>query len=121
MGADICLDTGDKAGEGMSFLLIAQSKIYENKEEALRLASLGHKLCRESCDAAVIADAEAIVEFIKTFTGAQKEKKEKLSKGPKAADVQSEKTDITMDVSNGKERACYWWGFTARTARMRRQ
>merc|ERR1712050_140844 len=114
-------DTGDKAGEGMSFLLIAQSKIYENKEEALRLASLGHKLCKESFDAAVIADAEAIVEFIKTFTGAQKEKKEKLAKGPKAADVQSEKSDIMMDVGRGSQLAAYWWGFTARTARMRRQ
>lgn len=45
---DIGKEIGDKRIEGESLLLVAQSKIHENKEEGARLARLSEKLLREA-------------------------------------------------------------------------
>merc|ERR550532_329427 len=40
----LCKELEDKEGEGMNLMLVAQARIYDNKDEALRLARLAEKL-----------------------------------------------------------------------------
>jgi len=108
----------DKEAEGLNMLLVAQARIYDNRDEALRLARLAEKLLKESGTADEQKGAEDVVEFIRDFerTGGKKEKESKV----KLSDIQSEKTDITGDLEFGKIRSCYFHNFTARLARASR-
>lgn len=114
----LCQETGDKIGEGINLLLVAQSRVFDNKDEALRIARLAEKLMKEVGEIEYARGAEDVVEFIRDFDRAGGGKKEKEGK-VKLSDIQSEKTDITMD-SDGKFRGAYFHGFTARMARAAR-
>merc|ERR1712060_108517 len=48
---EICQEIGDKVGEGMNLLLIAQTRLADNKEEAMRLAKLGEKIIKDAGNA----------------------------------------------------------------------
>merc|ERR1712176_792959 len=110
----LCQETGDKIGEGINLLLVAQTRIFDNKDEAMRLARLAEKLLKETGEVEYSKGAEDVVEFIRESDrsgGKKKEAKTKLS------DIQSEKTDVVADLEFGKFRAAYFHAFTARTAR----
>merc|ERR1712242_274120 len=110
----LCQETGDKIGEGLGLLVVAQTRIYDNKDEAMRLARLAEKLLKETGEIEYMKGAEDIVEHIRESDrsgGKKKEAKTKLS------DIQSEKTDVVADLEYGKFRAAYFHAFTARTAR----
>mmetsp|Transcript_40128 Transcript_40128/g.125207 ORF Transcript_40128/g.125207 Transcript_40128/m.125207 type:complete len:525 (-) Transcript_40128:126-1700(-) len=114
----IAKEMEDKEAEGLNLLLVAQARLYDNRDEALRLARLAEKLLKESGTPDEIKGAEEVVEFIRDFerTGGKKDKEAKI----KLSDVQSEKTDITGDLEFGKVRKCYFHCFTARLARASR-
>lgn len=114
----VCKEIEDKDGEGMNLLLVAQTRLYDNKDEALRLARLAEKLLKEGGNLELIKGAEQVVEYCRDFDGkGGKKTKEELK--AKLSEVQSEKTDITMDLDFGKSRGAYFHGFTARATRAR--
>merc|ERR1712242_686455 len=61
----LCEETGDKIGEGINLLLVAQTRIYDNKDEAMRLARLAEKLLKETGEIEYMKGAEDIVEHIR--------------------------------------------------------
>merc|ERR1712151_134524 len=111
---EICQEIGDKVGEGMNLLLIAQTRLADNKEEATRLAKLGEKIIKEAGNADLSKEATELVE---SFRDMGSEKKEKAS--APSSDVQSEKTDYTLDMEYGKIRMIYFDAFIARALRVR--
>jgi len=111
---ELCQQMGDKVGEGMNLLLIAQTRFADNKEEAVRLAKLAEKIIKESGNAEMSKEAAEIVDSFRD---------EDTSKGKGAAkpslDVQSEKTDYTLDMEFCKTRMIFFDGFIARALRTR--
>eukprot|EP00933_Yihiella_yeosuensis_P043482 TRINITY_DN38299_c0_g1_i1.p1 TRINITY_DN38299_c0_g1~~TRINITY_DN38299_c0_g1_i1.p1 ORF type:complete len:569 (-),score=155.50 TRINITY_DN38299_c0_g1_i1:219-1862(-) len=68
--AEICKQMCDKPGEGNSLLLVARTRMHDNKEEAERLALCGQRLIQQGGgNPQLIADAQQVVDFIRNFTG----------------------------------------------------
>merc|ERR1712039_243577 len=111
----LCEETGDKIGQGINLLLVAQTRIFDNKDEAMRLARLAEKLLKETGEIEYAKGAEDVVEFVRESdrSGGKKKGADKT----KLSDIQSEKTDVVMDLDYGKTRGAYFHAFTARTAR----
>lgn len=105
---------GNKQIEGENLLLVAQTKIHENKEEGARLARLSEKLLREAGVASAARNAGDVYDFIRGYGVAAKETKKDRIQQP--LDL---KTDITVDIEEGKHRLGYFHGFTARAVRPR--
>jgi len=106
----------DKAEEGASLLLVAQSRFHDNQEEASRLASLAQRLIKEAGDAASVKVAEGVVETIQGTAG-KKKKGAKAAGGGSLADTMDKRLDLTMDMDMFKTRAAYFSGFASRLAR----
>lgn len=115
--AEIFKELGDKKGEGESLLLVARSRVHDNKEEALRLAKLGERLIRKAGDAKLAKQAVETVDKLRDFEPYRKPEK-KEEKAATAAS-QTEKTDITLDFEAMTLRGAYFYGFTSRAARSR--
>jgi len=111
---EIGKEIGNKQIEGESLLLVAQTKIHENKEEGASLARLSEKLLREAGVASAARNAGDVHDFIRGYGSAPKEAKKKGLAQP--ADL---KTDITLDMEDTKHRLAYFHGFTARSVRPR--
>mgnify|MGYP002803559830 FL=1 len=111
---DIGKEIGSKQIEGENLLLVAQTKIHENKEEGARLARLSEKLLREAGVASGARNAGDVHDFIRGYGVAPKEAKKKGPSQP--ADL---KTDIVVDMEDAKHRLAYFHGFTARSVRPR--
>ncbi|CAE7619051.1 GPSM1 [Symbiodinium pilosum] len=114
LAVDIGKEIGNKRIEGENLLLVAQSKIHENKEEGARLARLSEKLLREAGAPSAARGAGDVYDFIRDYGVQRKETKKDRPK--QEADV---KTDITVDIEEGKHRLGYFHGFTARAVRPR--
>ncbi|CAE7210117.1 GPSM1 [Symbiodinium natans] len=114
LAVDIGKEIGNKQIEGENLLLVAQSKVHENKEEGARLARLSEKLLREAGASSAARSAGDTYDFIRDYGVQRKETKKDRPK--QEADV---KTDITLDVEEGKHRLGYFHGFTARAVRPR--
>lgn len=111
---EIGKEIGNKQIEGENLLLVAQTKIIENKEEGARLARLSEKLLREAGVASAARNAGDVHDFIRSYGSAPKEAKKKGVAQP--VDL---KTDITLDMEDAKHRLAYFHGFTARAVRPR--
>jgi len=111
----LCQEVGDKAGEGSNLLLVAQVRVHDNQEEALRLARAGEKLLREAGDPIRHQGAEQVVDYIRGLDGIEDGDREKGK--AKSQAIKDEKSDITMDMEYDRIRAAYFHGFTSRTAK----
>merc|ERR1712187_315960 len=111
---EICQEIGDRVGEGMNLLLIAQTRLADNKEEAMRIAKLGEKVIKESGNSDLAKEATDMVESFRDMDSQKKEKETKVS-----SEVQSDKTDYTLDMEYGKIRMVYFDAFIARALRTR--
>ncbi|CAE7762771.1 GPSM1 [Symbiodinium sp. CCMP2592] len=114
LAVDIGKEIGNKQIEGENLLLVAQSKLHENKEEGARLARLSEKLLREAGASSAARSAGDVYDFIRDYGVQRKETKKDRPK--QEADI---KTDITIDIEEGKHRLGYFHGFTARAVRPR--
>jgi len=110
----LCQEVGDKAGEGSNLLLVAQARVHDNQEEALRLARTAEKFLREAGDPIHQQGAEQVVDYIRGLDGVD-DGADKGKAKPQA--VRDEKSDITMDMEYDRTRAAYFHGFTSRTAK----
>jgi len=106
---EIAKDIGDKTMEGENLLLVAQSKLHENKDESARLARLAEKLLREAGASSAAKNAGDVFEFIYNYGKDEKTTQKKAAKAE--PDV---RTDVTVDVEEGKHRLAYFHGFTGR-------
>eukprot|EP00930_Biecheleria_cincta_P096533 TRINITY_DN88363_c0_g1_i1.p1 TRINITY_DN88363_c0_g1~~TRINITY_DN88363_c0_g1_i1.p1 ORF type:complete len:544 (+),score=146.94 TRINITY_DN88363_c0_g1_i1:67-1632(+) len=111
---EIGKEIGNKRIEGENLLLVAQTKIIENKEEGARLARTAEKLLREAGDSSAAKNAGEVYDFIRDYGSAAKDDKVQKKAPAAPADL---KTDITCDVEEGQRRLAYFHGFTARTIR----
>ncbi|CAJ1378570.1 unnamed protein product [Effrenium voratum] len=114
LAIEIAKEVGNKQIEGENLLLVAQTKIHENKEEGARLARMSEKLLREAGASSAARNAGDVYDFIRDYGAAPKESKK--DKPKMEADT---KTDITVDVEENKHRLSYFHGFTARSVRPR--
>lgn len=110
---EIGKDIGSKRIEGENLLLVAQTKIVENKEEGARLARMSEKLLREAGDSSAAKSAGEVYDYIRDYGKVKDDKvQKKVSSAP--ADF---KTDIVCDVDDAERRLAYFHGFTARQIR----
>jgi len=110
----LCQEVGDKASEGSNLLLVAQARVHDNQEEALRLALTAEKLLREVGEPIHHQGAEQVVDYIRGLDGVDDGADQRKAK---SRAVKDEKSDITMDMEYDRTRAAYFHGFTSRTAK----
>lgn len=115
--ADICKEMGDKAGEGSNLLLLAKSRVQDNKEEAARLAKLAERLLRESGLVDAAKEASDLLDKVRDNVSEAKQEK---AKKPAPQSAAMDKSEITLDIEDGSgslKRSAHFWGFTSRTAK----
>lgn len=117
LAVEICYDIGDKANEGMNLIMVAQTRLVDNKEEAVRLAKMADKLIKDSGDTELAKDSAEALDFIRDWDPKKKEKEEAAK--ARSSEAQSAKTDYTLDFDYMKTRAVYFDAFIARALRAR--
>merc|ERR1712151_1315833 len=95
LAVEISQDIGDKTSEGRSLILVATTRLPDNKDEAVRLAKLAEKLIKEGGDSDLVKEAGDSLDFIREWDPKKKEKEE--ASRQLAAESQSPKTDYTRD------------------------
>jgi tetratricopeptide (TPR) repeat protein len=117
LAVEISQDIGDTKEEGRSMLMVARTRLGDNKEEAVRLAKLAEKLVKESGDTILAKDAGEVLDFLRDYDPKAKSKDD--GKAAAASAAQSAKSDYTLDFDYGKIRGVYFDAFTARALRTR--
>lgn len=119
---EISKEIGDKKGEGENLLLVAQSRVHDNREEATRLARVAERLLREASGGKIAKRTSDVLDHLRDWDSYKREEKRetKPAAGPAGGGAFSmEKTDVVLDFENMSLRAAYFHGFTSRAARSR--